>query len=169
MIFVLIRHGHKSMSPPEDPSLSDTGFEQAHKLLEFVQKGVLPEPTICLFSDKIRTKQTLQEILDFYKPKQEAKTEISVRSQSETAAQFRQRVQKIINYYTFFATQSAHQKQVVYLCTHYDWIEESMTLIDCNITLNSYEFAAWAPAQFVQFEISDDGLWAFVARGVTSV
>ena len=169
MIFVLLRHGHKTMDPPENPSLSAKGFDQSRKLLKMAQDNVIPPPTICLFSDKIRTKQTLHDLIENYKTKAELKTDLNMREHTETAQQFRARVQKFINLYTFQASQPENKNQVVYACTHYDWVEEAMTVIDCDKNLNSYEYAGWAPAQYIEFRITEEGQWLLTSRGAANV
>lgn len=169
MIFVLLRHGHKSMDPPENPSLSAKGHEQSRKLLDMVKSKVIPAPTVCLFTDMVRTKQTLHDLIENYKPKSEYKADLNMRDHTETAQQFRARVQKLINLYTFQASQPENKNQVVYACTHYDWVEEAMTVIDCDKNLNSYEFAGWAPAQYLEFKITEEGQWLLTSRGAANV
>lgn len=169
MIFVLLRHGHKSMDPPENPSLSAKGHEQSRKLLDMVKSKVIPAPTVCLFTDMVRTKQTLHDLIENYKPKSEYKADLNMRDHTETAQQFRARVQKLINLYTFQASQPENKNQVVYACTHYDWVEEAMTVIDCDKNLDSYEFAGWAPAQYLEFKITEEGQWLLTSRGAANV
>ncbi|AZZ36237.1 hypothetical protein CIK05_05335 [Bdellovibrio sp. qaytius] len=169
MIFILLRHGHKTMEPPENPSLSAKGHEQSRKLLKMAQDKVIPSPTICLYSEMIRTKQTLHDLIENYKPKTELKTDLNLRDYNETAAQFRARVQKLINLYTFQASQPENKNQVIYACTHYDWVEEAMTVIDCDKNLNSFEFAGWAPAQYLEFKITEEGQWLLTSRGAANV
>ena len=168
MIFILLRHGHKSMDPPENPNLSAKGHEQAHQLLKMVQDNALPVPTVCLYSDKIRTKETLNDLIENFKPKHEIKNELNLREMNETAQQFRARVQKLVNLYTYQASQPENKNQVVYACTHYDWVEEAMTVIDSDKNLTSYEFAGWSPAQYIEFQIGDDGIWMFKSRGAAN-
>lgn len=169
MIFILLRHGHKSMDPPENPSLSAKGYEQSRQLLKMAQDKTIPAPTVCLHSNMIRTKQTLQDLIENFKAKTELKTDLNLREHNETAQQFRARVQKLINLYTFQASQPENKNQVIFACTHYDWVEEAMTLIDCDKNLNSYEFSSWAPAQYIEFKITEDGVWLLTSRGAANV
>lgn len=169
MIFVLIRHGHKSIDPPENPSLSAKGHEQSRKLLQLVQNKKLPTPTVCLYSDRVRTRETLNAIIEFFQPRHEIKQELNLRSYIESGKEHRARVEKLVNYYTFLASQPENKNQVIYACTHYDWVEEAMTVIDCDKNLNSYEFAGWAPGQYIEFQIGDDGIWHFITKGTTDV
>lgn len=169
MIFILLRHGHKSMEPPENPSLSAKGHEQSRKLLEMVQGKVIPPPTVCLFSNMIRTRETLHDLIENFKPKTELKNELNLRELNETSQVFRARVQKLVNYYTYQASQPENKNQVVFACTHYDWVEEAMTVINCDKNLVSYEFAGWAPAQYIEFKITEEGQWLFLSRGAANV
>lgn len=153
------------MEPPENPSLSAKGHEQSRKLLELTKNKTLPAPTVCLFTDMVRTKETLQDLITHYSPKTEIKPELFLRSYSESSQSFRSRVQKFVNFYTYLASQPENKNQVIYACTHYDWVEEAMTVIDSDKNLNSYEFAGWAPAQYIEFHITEDGLWMFKSRG----
>lgn len=165
MIFILLRHGHKSMEPPENPHLSSKGYEQAHQLSKMVQDKLLPAPTLCFYSDKIRTQETLQELIDFFKTKSELKADLNLREFNETATQFRERIRRLIDLFTFQALQPENKNQVVYVCTHYDWIEEAMAVIESDVNLSSYEFASWSPAQYIEFKIVEDGIWRFLSRG----
>ncbi|MFN3454496.1 MAG: histidine phosphatase family protein [Pseudobdellovibrio sp.] len=164
MTIILIRHGHKAMQPADNPTLSPKGYEQSHKLLTYVKNNQLPAPTHCFFTDKIRTYETLQEIIKVYQPKTELKTDLNLHHHLETSLQFRQRVQKCINYFTFLSSQPELHHQIIYLCTHYDWIEEAMSIIDCDQNLNSFEYVSWAPAQFIEFEIIDH-IWHIKSKG----
>lgn len=169
MIFILLRHGHKSMEPPENPSLSAKGHEQSRKLLKMAQDKMLPAPTVCLFSNMIRTKETLHDLIENYKPKTELKNDLNLRGYDESSQAFRTRVQKLVNLYTFQASQPENKNQVIFACTHYDWVEEAMTVINCDKNLNSYEFAGWAPAQYIEFKITEEGQWLFLSRGAANV
>jgi phosphohistidine phosphatase SixA len=126
---------------------------------------VLPAPTVCLYTDKIRTRETIQELIHHFNPKTELKAELALRSYNETSQNFRARVQKLINYYTYQAAQPENKNQVIYACTHYDWVEEAMMVIESDKNLNSFEYAGWAPAQYMEFQITEDGTWVLKSRG----
>lgn len=169
MIFILLRHGHKSMDPADNPCLTDRGYLQAKKLLQYVQENKLPLPSLCLYSEKIRTKETLDELISHYRPRHEALSELNLRSHLESAQDFRQRIQKLIHQYTLKASQtSTGSKQVIYACTHYDWIDEALTIIDADVDLNSYEYRSWAPAQYIEFQI-ENGLWYLKSKGIANI
>lgn len=154
------------MDPADNPHLTDRGHLQAKKLLQFTKDNKLPLPTLCLYSEKIRTKETLDEIINGYQPRHEALSGLNLRSHSESATDFRQRIQKFIHHYTVKASQSGTgSKQVIYACTHYDWIDEALTMIDADVDLNSYEYRSWAPAQYLEFQI-ENGLWQLKSKGI---
>ncbi len=61
--------------------------------------------------------------------------------------------------------QRSNANEVHFICTHYDWIEEALTLINSDKNLNSFEYSGWSPAQFLVFEVSD-GSWKVGQKGV---
>lgn len=160
MTVILFRHGHKSFAADANPPLSARGFDQAKNLEHLVEQKILPAPTHCWHSEKIRTQQTLQEcflpgVFTFNKP------ELNYREHNEDAKNFRHRIQKFINE---IAARTA-KNEVHFICTHVDWIEESMSIIDSDRDLNTYELSSWAPGQYVQFEIQDH-IFHYVKKGV---
>lgn len=162
MFVVLFRHAHKGVTPPQDPTLSPKGYEQAARLKDLIFNGVLPIPTHCWVSEMMRTKETLDHAIQHYRPKVHLREELNVRTMLEELSQFRGRIQKFVNE----ITARASTKEAHYICTHYDWIEESMSIIDCNKDLNSSEFASWAPGQYIVFDVRD-GIWTYSSRGST--
>lgn len=158
MLVVLFRHGHKEFSMDENPKLSPKGLEQAHNLARLIADGTLPTPTHCWYSEKIRTKQTLQESLSGALTFE--RVELNYREGDEDQNKMRARIQKFLNDLTL----RTNAREVHFICTHYDWIEESMTLITCDRDLTSYEFSSWAPGQFVVFDLVD-GLYTFIKKG----
>lgn len=165
MRVVLFRHGHKDFNPFEDPFLSPRGFEQASRLAEEVANHKIPTPTHCWYSPKIRTFQTFEKVISLTKCKNEKILDLNVRSHEENSTQFRSRVQRFLNILDTKSTSAEHQNEVHYICTHYDWIEEAMTIIQCDKNLYSFEYASWAPAQFLVFEIHDQ-TWHLIQKGV---
>lgn len=158
---ILFRHGHKSLAPLTDPDLTEKGFEQSRALLNKISNDLLPVPTHCWVSEKVRTKQTLDAAIQNYKPQTNQKTELDVRLHHETLPQFRARIQKFIS----DITNRKNENETHFICTHYDWIEESLTMIDSDQNLNSHQFASWAPGQYLIFDIRD-GIWNYVSQGV---
>ncbi len=163
MKVVLFRHAQKGLNPFSDPELSEAGHSQAENLISLVDKSILPKPTHFWVSPKIRTAQTFQPLSQNLKTPLQVTDHLDLRLDSENRNAFRGRVQKFLN---SFEIQSAN-KEVHFLCTHYDWIEESMTLINSDKDLNSFEFSHWSPTQFVVFELQDS-LWKFLKKGSSS-
>ena len=114
---------------------------------------------------KLRTFQTLEKVIQLTNCKSEKITELNVRSYSENNLQFRARVQKFLNFLDSKSIKPEHRHEVHFICTHYDWIEEAMTLIQCDKNLNSFEYASWSPAQYLVFELQDQ-TWHLSQKGV---
>lgn len=165
MILILFRHGHKGLSPMNDPDLTLKGFEQAEILVDLIEKTTLPQPTHCWFSPRIRTQQTLAKAIDKYKTVSICKKELDLKSPRESLVDFRHRIQ---NFCSEIVARRA-QNEVHFICTHYDWIEEVLTLIDTNKDLNSFEFLNWSPGQYLAFKLlSSDKhtLWKVSNKGI---
>ena len=168
MQLILLRHAHKGLTPAADPELSAPGFKQALKLVEVIEQKKIPPPTKCWVSEKIRTKQTIEAASQKYKSAVESSDLLNLRSFSETAAEFHLRIKKMITMVNKTAADLKSEAQTHYLCTHYDWIEEALVFIPSPTDLTSYEFASWAPAQYIHFEILDS-LWSVKAKGAIPV
>lgn len=160
MKLILFRHAHKGFTPFDDPELSLQGFEQSARLVELIKQQLLPEPGSLLVSPKRRASQTFYPLSKQYNLKLDIQADLDQHSPLENAAEFRNRVQNFIHK---MDAQSSSQNNI-FVCTHYDWIEEAMTLINCDKDLNSFEFSHWSPTQFVIFELQNK-LWKFVGKG----
>lgn len=161
MKFILFRHAHKGNSPYDDPELSPQGFKQASDLLALVKAGTIPLPSQLLVSPKRRTSQTFYPISKEFNLPSKISIDLDQRSAQESTAEFRKRVLHFMGDLESFGPSNS----VIYACTHYDWIEESMTLINCDKDLNTFEFSHWSPAQYLVFE-NQDGLWKFLKKGI---
>lgn len=161
MKFVLFRHAHKGILPFEDPELSLPGFEQASKLVELVRNQNLPAPSQLYVSPKRRASQTFYPLSKNFSINLEVYPELEQARGDESASEFRDRVKTFLNKIAL----RAHENQTVFACTHFDWIEEAMALIHCDLDLNNFEFSHWAPTQFVAFEVGADQ-WKFISKGV---
>lgn len=162
MKVVLIRHAQKGIAPYEDPSLTEGGLLQAEHLCQFVKNNLMPVPTHAWVSPKTRTVQTLKPLCENHKIRAQVAESLDQRSANESAADFRNRVSNFLHQFDLRATTSPNETHI--LCTHYDWIEEGMTLINSDKDLNSFEFSHWSPTQFVVFEIQDS-LWKVIGKG----
>lgn len=163
MKFILFRHAHKGITPFEDPELSLQGFEQAAKILTWIQQNELAQATQLWVSPKRRTSQTFYPVSRFYDLPLQIKTELDQHSDQENNLDFRKRVQKFLN----LISENADENSVIMACTHYDWIEEAMSLINCDKDLSGFEFTHWSPTQYVAFEIhpNENHLWKFIKKG----
>jgi len=172
MKFVLFRHGSKGFTPFEDPELNAQGFQQSIKLAELVKSNELPTPTHLFVSPKRRTSQTFYPMSKEFSLEMQIKEELDLRQPEESQTEFRSRIQKFLDFIAEQKNLTAEQKsltavqknEVIFACTHYDWIEESLTLIDCDKNLNSFEFSHWAPSQFLIFEINSSD-WKLLKKG----
>ena len=161
MVILLFRHGHKTFSIDNDPPLSPKGFEQAHHLTQLIFDQKIPQATHCWVSEKIRTFQTLEKAIDQYQLTTYKKSDLNHREAGENSTQFRQRVQKFLHE---LGTR-AKETEVHYICTHYDWIEEALSLIDCDKDLSSYEYASWSPGQYLVFDLIDQNIYKLLSKG----
>lgn len=164
MQIVLLRHAQKGLTPYSDPELTSEGNSQAQALYRMVENLQLPIPTHLWVSEKIRTRQTLEPIQKSYLLTFQQTESLDLRGNSETSADFRKRIQKFLNSFEVDVTKN----ETHYLCTHYDWIEEAMTLINCDKDLNSFEFSHWAPGQFLNLTVTNS-VWKFVKKGTPKI
>lgn len=161
MLIAVFRHGHKSFSADFDPDLSPKGFDQAQHLAKMIEKKELPEPTHLWASPKKRTSQTLQHAAELKKVPIHVRHELDTRSSNETYTQYKIRIQNFIN----DITERCKDSEVHFVCSHYDWIEDFLLLVDCNQDLNTPVFSHWAPGEFMIFDIID-GIWNVQKKGV---
>lgn len=160
MKFVLFRHAHKGVTPLDDPELSAQGVEQAGLITGLVKLENLPKPTHLFVSPKRRTTQTFYPTSKEFGLNIKIQPDLDQRGSHENNSEFRNRVQHFLQ-----QIQDTEQSgSIIYACTHYDWIEESMTLINCDKDLNSFAFSHWPPTQYAVFEIQSN-LWKFIAKG----
>lgn len=163
MNVLLFRHGQKGLTPFDNPHLTADGFVQAEAILKAVQNKLLPEPTELWVSEKIRTAQTLQFVGRNFKLAPKIRKELDLRNDSETQKNFKDRVDSLVQEIAL-TSQNNSELKTIYLCTHYDWIEEAMSLIPCDTDLTTYQFAHWGPAQFASFQI-ENGVWKLIKKG----
>lgn len=174
MILVLFRHGHKAHFPLENPPLSEAGFEQAHKIAQKIKANILPRPVKIWVSPKQRTTDTMSEVLNMFHPQIETLSELNTRQNSQTLQNYRDQVLTFIEKINTLAYKEINASNpslvatpefVHFACTHYDWLEEAMTLIPCTKSLTTYEFSSWAPAQYLIFKIKDHQ-WELLQKGL---
>jgi phosphohistidine phosphatase SixA len=167
---ILLRHAEKGITPFEDPHLTPKGFQQAENLLNEVRHQRLPTPTQLWASTKIRTTQTLQPTAQHFHLRTETTNLLNLRQSNESPSQFRERIEFFYKKMTLATAENLTASSRHFVCTHYDWIEEAMTLINCDNDLNTFEFSHWAPAQYIVFEIpsSLSEPWKFIRLGTSA-
>lgn len=167
MKFVLFRHAHKGFTPFEDPELSLRGFEQSAKIPGLLKTQPLPNPTELFASPRRRTSQTLYPISKEYSLPIVVTELLDQKKESESISQFRFRISQFMKQ----LVETNSSEETVYACTHYDWIEEAMSLINCDRNLNDFEFSHWAPAQYLVLELlsTETELWSFKLKGQVEV
>ncbi|WP_413288276.1 histidine phosphatase family protein [Bdellovibrio sp. HCB337] len=150
----LFRHGQKNSLPFEDPDLTAFGHQQANKLAELIRNGDLLKGTQFLASPRIRAQSTLRPASALCEASLQVISDLDQRTSYESAEAFRARINQTLN--SLEKKFSSHD--VVYLCSHHDWIEESLSLIPADTDLLDSRYWSWRPAQYMQFEVVD-GLW----------
>ncbi len=163
MDIILFRHAQKGLTPFDDPHLSPKGFKQAENIASLIEQEKLPRPTAIWVSEKIRTLQTLDKVSQLLTIKPEIKPELNLREDFETPNSFYLKVQNLIQALTLSSYNDCASK-CLFLCTHYDWVEQAMRCIPSDTDLTSFEFSHWGPAHYVHFRI-EKGLWKVRRKG----
>lgn len=154
MIWVLFRHGDKQ-NTGHDPELSREGHEQAKRIAAKAKSGGLPKPTALYVSTKVRTRQTFEPLSQLLGVPLVIKAELTERVPGETAEKFRMRIQEFLVKIMLLHKET----DVVYFCSHFDWIDEFLTIIESDSDLS--RCTHWPPAQHMVFEKRD--VW-FLAK-----
>jgi broad specificity phosphatase PhoE len=150
----LFRHGQKDSLPFEDPDLTSFGHQQATKLAELIRNGGLFKGTQFLTSPRIRAQSTFRPAAQFCGSPLQVTNDLDQRTTFETREAFHARIQQLLaSFENIFS-----KEDVIYLCTHHDWIEESLSVIPADTDLLEPLFWSWRPAQYMHFEIVDR-LW----------
>ncbi len=153
MMWVIFRHGEKQTTG-FDPELTSRGLEQAQNIVKKVKSGHLPKPQALYVSTKKRTTQTLSPLAQEFHLKTQIKAELTERVPGETHEKFRFRIQEFLVKLLLL-----HQDhEVIYLCTHYDWIEEFLSVIESDTDLSRY--SQFGAAQYILFDKNE--LWHFI-------
>ena len=164
MKFALFRHAQKGILPFEDPELTSSGFEQSSNLLILLKDKALPTPNQIEVSPKRRTSQTLNPIARFVGITPQVTELLNQRIDEESKTQFRNRVQQYLQQIDSLSNAENQKQNVMFACTHYDWLEEAMSLINCNKNLTSFEFSHWAPSQHLIFDVENTH-WKYIGKG----
>lgn len=150
MILYIFRHAQKAMDFNADPDLTLEGHGQAAQILKRVTQGELPTPTRIWSSPKKRAQSTLRPLSHHLNLSLETHESLFEQSSSETISDFRQRIQKVLK-----SLAELKENEVVFLCSHYDWVSEAMTLVSTTDDLSGADFSHWTPAQHVGFQVTN--------------
>lgn len=150
----LFRHGQKDSLPFENPDLTGFGHQQAGKIASLIRNGELEKGTQFLASPRIRAQSTLNPAAQFCGVPVQIINDLDQRHSFESAEVFRARIQLLL----LSLEKKFAANEVIYLCTHHDWIEESLSVIPADTDLLDSRYWSWRPTQYMQFEIVD-GLW----------
>lgn len=150
----LFRHGQKDSLPFEDPDLTSFGHQQATLLAELIRKGDLAKGTQFLASPRKRAQSTLKAAAELCHCPLQIVSGLDQKTQLENTEAFRSRIQHLLG----SLEKKFSSQEVVYLCTHHDWIEESLSIIPSDADLLDPRYWSWRPAQYMEFEVVE-GLW----------
>ncbi len=148
MKIYLFRHAEKINAFHRNPELSPQGEKQALLLAEKVQQALLPRPTELWVSPKKRAQQSMGPLSQALDLPLQIKTALDERDVSENQSQFHQRVEKICHSLT-------SAKGVIYLCSHFDWLEEALAVLPSDEELTHERYAHWSPLQYMGFHFRD--------------
>lgn len=158
MSVYLFRHGDRtSRTPDAEPELSGTGLLQADHLRAWVARGTLPAPTRLWVSPRHRAQQTFTPLAESLGISLEVLPELDERTPRESAVRFRERVNHLLD-------RARAVNGMLFLCSHFDWLEEAITLIPADEDLAANAGPLWAPGSFVGFDTEDD-LWHVRQKG----
>lgn len=160
MNFILFRHAEKNSELVQDASLSPLGFNQARNLASLVQNKKLPKPTHMFCSPKKRTRETLSFLSEQTKIKITASPLLDLRNNIESRKDFRLRVQEFLVAFQLDVPDNTSPPPTVYVCTHQDWVEEFMTIIESSDDMSHPKYSDWPSGQFIHFSKTE--LWHFV-------
>lgn len=157
MKITLLRHGSRDLTIGSDGGLNESGREQAASLTTRLQpQGNLPPPTHLDCSPKRRARETLTPLSEHLGLKLNIEPLLDERQSSESSVEFRQRIRKFLE----SLREKYTSRDVVYLCTHADWLEEALAILPSDLS----EFEAqsgFACGELKSFELKD-GIWEYL-------
>jgi broad specificity phosphatase PhoE len=156
MKIYIFRHAQKATDFSGDPDLTPEGHAQASKLFDKVLKNELPRPTQLWVSPKKRTHSTFRPLSEHLKIPLETHDSLLEQKSDETVSEFRKRISRLLE------AASEKNAEVIFICTHYDWVIEAMAVINADKDLSDGDFQHWTPCQHVGFQVNEDGLFEFL-------
>lgn len=166
MKLVLFRHGEKQSEWTSDPLLSFKGEQQAKALKEFVHQGILPKPTRLIISPKIRTAMTFSPLaLSLPLPLEKSEV-LDERSNQEEISDLKKRISQFIENISM-QVDPKENEQIIFICSHFDWIEEFLELLPCDSDLIQIPDFRWAPGAYLVFEFNSkvSQVWQLTQKG----
>ncbi len=161
MKIYIFRHAQKAMDFSGDPDLTAGGHDQASKLLDRVLKHDLVQPTELWVSPKRRTHSTFRPLSEHFKLPLQTQEALLEQEGGETISDFRRRIEHLIALASNSDSDSKADS-VIFMCSHYDWVIEAMSLIPCDTDLTEGPFAHWNPCQYAGFETGTEGVFTFL-------
>lgn len=158
MEIYFFRHAHKSLTFDSNPGLSERGLRQAAQVLVALQENKIQAPHAILCSSKIRTQQTMQKVADHLNLKIQVRPELVEQQASETRELMKNRIESLLEY----AVKTFAPEAVVYVCTHYDWLEELTGAITITPRLPTI---SWYPCKYIQLKV-ENNQWTYIDDGV---
>lgn len=158
MFVFFFRHGDRLAG--NDSLLSPIGQKQATGLPAFLSESKIIIPAELWVSPKKRARQTFEILASEKNLRCEVVNELDERSSKETAIQFRKRVQAVID-------RIPSVDRDLFICSHFDWLEEAMVLIPDQGRLQIANFH-WPAGGFVGFEVEDEN-WKSYQQGQVTI
>jgi len=149
MKIYIFRHAQKAHDFSINPDLTEEGHGQALRLLDRVLQGDVPTPTQLWTSPRKRAQNTFRPLAQHLKKSLQLDEDLLEQKNDETLSAFRERVQNVLNH----ALQLP--EEVIFICSHYDWVIEAMQLVPSDTDLGASEFSHWQPCQYVGFEVRE--------------
>ncbi|NUM57866.1 MAG: histidine phosphatase family protein [Bdellovibrionaceae bacterium] len=162
MKFILFRHAEKQGGLEKDSPLSPHGISQSRQILGQVISKQLPIPTKIYCSPRKRTSLTLSPLAESFKLKININSLLDLKLNSETQKDFRLRIQEFL-----VSFQLEPETPCIYVCTHQDWIEEFLSVIECSTDLLQPKYSVWPCGQYMYFEKNE--IWDLVSFKLISV
>lgn len=156
-LIFLFRHADKEMSSGSNPLLSRTGREQAAQLKKLCLENKIPAPQKIWVSPKVRTRESMEPCSQIHQVECEILSDLSERLINESRSDFEGRIRRVLALATL-------EKGPLFICTHYDWLEEGFAFIATPEDQPSPSYFSWHPMSYMGFEIIEDR-WHFFTKG----
>jgi hypothetical protein len=108
-------------------------------------------------SPRKRTQETLSFAAEQSRIKIAKTPLLDLRAPSESQKDFRLRIQEFLVGFQLDVPDSPTKPPSVYVCTHQDWAEEFLTIVESSTDLTQPKFGIWHSGQYMYFAKTD--LW----------